>query len=72
MGKRLYRLKITKQVNYEQIVKAVNKKEALKLFDEEDLYDRDSKIIGDISIEEYYYGDDSGYINLMLISPLPS
>ena len=31
---KLYKLKVTKQINYEQIVKAENKKEALKLFSE--------------------------------------
>jgi hypothetical protein len=45
MGIKSYKLMVTKQINYKQIVKAENKKEALKLFDEEELYDRDSKII---------------------------
>jgi len=53
MTKNYYKLMVTKQINFEQIVQAENETEALVLFDEEDLFDRDSKIISDITIKEY-------------------
>jgi len=55
MGKKAYKLMVTKHVNYEQIVKAESKKEALELFDEELLYELDSKITGAIGIEDFSY-----------------
>jgi len=59
MAKRCYKLMVTKQINFEQIVRAENKKEALELFDEEALFDRDSKIVSDITIEEYNHRFDT-------------
>ena len=52
-------MKVTKQITFEQIVKAENETEALKLFDEEELFDRESKIVSDIKIEEYYHEFDT-------------
>ena len=53
MGKRSYKLMVTKHIHFEQIVKAKSEKEALELFNEEDLYDTDSRMVSDIEMEEY-------------------
>ena len=59
MEKKSYKLMVTKQIDFEQIVKAKNEKDALELFNEEDLYETESRIVSAIEIEEYNYGDDN-------------